>query len=84
MGAWATKTNVSSATFGEGSFDKGIYFSVPMDFLLPRPTRARASIIWQPLVRDGGARLARRYALYSLTGERERDFLLDNLEWIDR
>ena len=84
MGAWATKTNVSSATFGEGSFDKGIYFSVPMDFLLPRPTRSRASIIWQPLVRDGGARLARRYALYSLTGERDRDFLLDNLEWIDR
>ena len=84
MGAWATKTNVSSATFGEGSFDKGIYFSVPMDFLLPRPTRARASIIWQPLVRDGGARLARRYALYSLTAERDRDFLLDNLDWIDR
>ncbi|TDK30887.1 YjbH domain-containing protein [Luteimonas terrae] len=84
MGAWATKTNVSSATFGEGSFDKGIYFSVPMDFLLPRPTRARASIIWQPLVRDGGARLARRYALYSLTAERDRNFLLENLDWIDR
>lgn len=84
MGAWATKTNVSSATFGEGSFDKGIYFSVPMDFLLPRPTRARASIIWQPLVRDGGARLVRRYSLYSLTAERDGDFFLDNLDWIDR
>ncbi|MFL6586741.1 MAG: YjbH domain-containing protein [Luteimonas sp.] len=84
MGAWATKTNVSSRTFGEGSFDKGIYFSIPMDFLLPRPTRARANIIWQPLTRDGGARLIRRYGLYSLTGERDGEFLLDNLEWIDR
>lgn len=84
MGAWATKTNVSSRTFGEGSFDKGIYFSIPMDFLLPRPTRARANIIWQPLTRDGGARLIRRYGLYSLTGERDGEFLLDNLDWIDR
>lgn len=84
MGAWATKTNVSSRTFGEGSFDKGIYFSIPMDFLLPRPTRARANIIWQPLTRDGGARLIRRYGLYSLTGERDGEFLLDNLAWIDR
>lgn len=84
MGAWATKTNVSSRTFGEGSFDKGIYFSVPMDFLLPRPSRARANIVWQPLTRDGGARLFRRYGLYSITGERDGEFLLDNLDWIDR
>ncbi|MCD9028701.1 YjbH domain-containing protein [Luteimonas sp. BDR2-5] len=84
MGAWATKTNISSATFGEGSFDKGIYFSVPMDFLLPRPTRARANIVWQPLFRDGGAKLVRRYSLYSLLGERDGEFLFDNLDWIDR
>lgn len=83
MGAWATKTNVSSAEFGEGSFDKGIYFSVPMDLLLPRPSRARAGFVWQPLVRDGGAKLGRRYQLYNLTGERDRDFLLDNLDRID-
>ena len=44
MGAYATKTNVSSAEFGEGSFDKGIYFSIPFDTLLPRSTPARATL----------------------------------------
>lgn len=84
MGAYATKTNISSRTFGEGSFDKGIYFSIPMDFVLPRPSRARAEIMWQPLFRDGGAKLFRTYGLYPMTGERSGELLFDNLEWIDR
>lgn len=83
MGAYATKTNVSSRDFGEGDFDKGIYFSVPMDFILPRPSRARATILWQPLYRDGGARLQRRYGLHPLTAERDAEFLLDNLHLMD-
>ncbi len=84
MGAYATKTNISSRTFGEGSFDKGIYFSIPMDFVLPRPSRARAEIMWQPLFRDGGAKLFRAYGLHPMTGERSGELLFDNLEWIDR
>lgn len=84
MGAWATRTNVSSADFGEGSFDKGIYLSVPFDFMLPRSSRSRANLVWQPLTRDGGAALGRRYALYGLTGERDGDFLHNNFEHIGR
>ena len=79
MGAYATKTDVSSKDFGEGSFDKGIYISVPFDFLLPRSTRARANFTWNPLYRDGGARLARSYGLYQMTSERDPDFFFDNL-----
>lgn len=82
MGAYATKTNVSSRDFGEGSFDKGIYFSIPFDTLLPRSTRARANINWNPLIRDGGAMLQRRYSLYNVTGERDERFFLDNLDTI--
>ncbi len=81
MGAWATKTNVSSAEFGEGSFDKGIYVSVPMDFMLPRSSRGRTNLVWNPLVRDGGARLGRAYSLYGMTGERDRRSFFDNLEF---
>jgi hypothetical protein len=84
MGAYATKTNVSAEEFGEGSFDKGIYFSVPMDFLLPRSTRGRATVVWSPLTRDGGARLARRYSLYQLTSERDTDLFRDNFDQIDK
>jgi len=83
MGAYATKTDVSAEEFGEGSFDKGIYVSVPMDLLLPRSSRGRANLMWNPLIRDGGAKLARKYALYPLTGERNREFFYDNVGYID-
>lgn len=82
MGAYATKTDVSAADFGEGSFDKGIYFSIPFDIILPRSTRGRANINWNPLIRDGGAMLSRKYSLYSATGERDERSFYDNLESI--
>ncbi|MBI3171998.1 MAG: YjbH domain-containing protein, partial [Hydrocarboniphaga effusa] len=34
FGAFATKTNVSAEQFGEGSFDKGCYLSIPLELLL--------------------------------------------------
>jgi hypothetical protein len=82
MGAYATKTDVSAADFGEGSFDKGLYFSIPFDNILPRSTRARAAINWNPLIRDGGAMLSRKYSLYNVTGERDERFFYDNLKSI--
>lgn len=79
MGAYATKTNVSAKDFGEGSFDKGIYFSIPLDGILPRSTRGRAGFNWNPLIRDGGAMLGRKYSLYGLTGDRDQRFFYDNI-----
>lgn len=78
MGAYATKTDVSSRDFGEGSFDKGIYVSVPFDLMLPRSTRTRANLSWSPLSRDGGARLNRSYTLYQMTTERGMDAFFKN------
>lgn len=72
MGAWATKTNVSAAQFGEGSFDKGIYVTVPFDVLLPQSSPGAGSVVWNPLTRDGGARLGRQFPLYELTRQRDR------------
>lgn len=84
MGAYVTKTNVSSEEFGEGSFDKGIYFSIPFDTVLPRSVRAIGTFLWQPLYRDGGAMLGRKYGLYSITGERNEWFFHENLDKIDK
>src|SRR6185312_13814177 len=81
MGAYATFTNVSSEQFGEGSFDKGIYISIPFDLMLPSSHASSANILWQPLLRDGGARLGKRYNLYDLTSDRDNDFQ-DNLQKI--
>ncbi|MGE8288201.1 MAG: YjbH domain-containing protein [Stenotrophomonas sp.] len=69
MGAYATRTDVSSEAFGEGSFDKGIFVALPFDLLLPRSTRAEARFHWNPLYRDGGARLARSTDLYRITAD---------------
>lgn len=72
VGAWATKTNVSAEQFGEGSFDKGIYVRIPFDVLSPRSSAGSGNIVWNPLTRDGGARLSRSFALYDLTQQRDR------------
>lgn len=71
IGAWVTRTNVSAAQFGEGSFDKGIYVSMPFDLLLPKSSPGNAHAIWTPLMRDGGARLGRSVALFDLTSQRD-------------
>jgi hypothetical protein len=71
LGAYATKTNVSARQFGEGSFDKGIYLSIPFDALLPRTSKFTANFAWAPLVRDGGARLGRIHPLYEMTSARD-------------
>jgi hypothetical protein len=82
MGAYATFTNVSAQQFGEGSFDKGIYISIPFDLMLPSSHTSSANILWQPLLRDGGARLNKRYNLYDLTSDRDTDQFQDNLQKI--
>lgn len=71
IGAWATKTNVSAEQFGEGSFDKGIYISIPFDILSPKSTPGIANLVWNPLTRDGGAKLDRRFKLYDMTRYRD-------------
>src|SRR6185369_3767214 len=70
LGAFATKTNVSAAQFGEGSFDKGVYLSIPFDAMLTRSTNTIANFLWKPLTRDGGAMLARSNTLNTLTSSR--------------
>ena len=67
MGAFATKTNVPAAVFGEGSFDKGIFWSVPFDALLTSTARGTANFMWKPLTRDGGAMVVRPVNLFQNT-----------------
>lgn len=73
VGAYATRTNVSSEEFGEGSFDKGIYFTFPFDAFFARSSTSQGTIGWNPLTRDGGARLSRFYQLYDLTESANAD-----------
>lgn len=67
VGAFFTLTDVPFDQFGEGSFDKGIEFSIPVDWLAGLPSKDGFSTVIRPVLRDGGARLDIRNRLYDLT-----------------
>ncbi|MFU1478140.1 YjbH domain-containing protein [Roseovarius sp. C7] len=69
IGAFATKTNVSSDTFGEGSFDKGIRITIPFSWGIGTSSKRSSTTVLRSLTRDGGARLEVEDRLY----ERVRD-----------
>ncbi|QWE02835.1 YjbH domain-containing protein [Polynucleobacter sp. JS-JIR-II-b4] len=71
IGAYATRTNVSYSAFGEGSFDKGLYVTVPFDAFFARNSDSTANLLFTPLIRDGGAMLFRKYQLYDMTRTRD-------------
>lgn len=57
IGAFATLSDVSFDDFGEGSFDKGIRFRIPVSALTGRQSQTVISRTIRPVLRDGGARL---------------------------
>ncbi|MDG1165262.1 MAG: YjbH domain-containing protein, partial [Porticoccaceae bacterium] len=57
IGLWATFTDVSFNDFGEGSFDKGMFFKIPLNTLFNQNVRSSYSTRIRPIQRDGGARL---------------------------
>jgi hypothetical protein len=69
VGAYATFTDVSADEFGEGSFDKGLRFTVPLSTFTGQPSREDNEIAIQSLTRDGGARLNVRGRLYDKVRE---------------
>jgi hypothetical protein len=71
VGGFATFTNVSYSRFGEGSFDKGIFVRVPFDAFLTRSSARAGTFMYQPLTRDGGARLGRAVQLIQHTTLRD-------------
>ena len=80
VGAYATKTNLSSEEYGEGSFTKGFYISIPFDLMTIKSTHSRATIVWSPLTRDGGQMVGRKYYLFDITDARSPWFTRPSVE----
>ncbi|MDA9212549.1 YjbH domain-containing protein [Gammaproteobacteria bacterium] len=59
FGVFASFTDVTSEQFGEGTFDKGIFFNIPVygNFI---------NYSWRPLTKDPGAKLNRKHTLHDL------------------
>ena len=72
VGAYATVTDLTTDEYGEGSFNKGFYITIPFDLMTVKPTTSRANIAWQPITRDGGQQLDRKYHLFDVTDSRSQ------------
>lgn len=70
VGAYAAFTDVSSEEYGEGSFTKGFYISIPSDLFLLQPSKGRGTFPWVPISRDGGQMLGRPVRLIDSTAVR--------------
>lgn len=57
VGFFTTFTDVSFDDFGEGSFDKGIRITVPLNWVSGQPSTDQYTTVIRPVTRDGGARL---------------------------
>jgi hypothetical protein len=82
IGAFATLTNVPFRKFGEGSFDKGIFISIPFEWALPVFTRSAYPLEIRSITRDGGARLAGDNSLYRRLFDSSRPQLEENIDEI--
>ncbi|CAK4070544.1 YjbH domain-containing protein [Vibrio sp. 16] len=72
VGAYATFTDLTAEEYGEGSYNKGFYISIPMDIMTIKPSTSRAQIAWEPITRDGGQMLRKQYYLFDKTDARSQ------------
>ena len=66
IGVFATLTDMPFATFGEGSFDKGLWFKIPFATLTGTNTRAHYKTRLRSMQRDGGQRLRTMQVHYGM------------------
>jgi hypothetical protein len=66
IGAKATFTNISESDFGSGSFDKGIYMTIPFDFFWFKQSREKVRFDFRRLGKDGGQKLDLNTDLFDL------------------
>ena len=84
VGVWATLTDAGTDAFGEGSFDKGFYLTLPFDGFFTRSTRRSTTLVWSPLTRDGGQRLSLPLDLYAISEGRDMQWYHRGFNEIDR
>ena len=67
IGAFISRTDISKFEFGEGSFDKGFYFHIPVDIFFDKYTRGYTGFGLRPLTRDGAAFITHSHHLWGIT-----------------
>jgi hypothetical protein len=70
VGVYAAFTNVSAEEYGEGSFSKGFYITIPTELFSLKSKKGSGKIPWTPINRDGGQMLLRPVILSNFTESR--------------
>ena len=78
VGGFFTLTDAGFQEFGEGSFDKGIFLTIPYNSILPYQTTGSVSETIKPIQGDGGARLIVNDRLYKLVNDKSKKSLKTN------
>lgn len=79
VGAYFALTDISKEEFGEGSFDKGFYFQVPLSLFLDGYTKRKIPWGLRPLTRDGAAYLVHGQTIWGITEQASFDAV--NRSW---
>ena len=80
-GFFFSKTDVTVAQFGEGSFDKGFYFQIPLDLLGSSSNSRFYNFKIKSLTRDGGAKLDISNNIFSLIHNSNRSSIDTTWNW---
>jgi len=69
VGAFFSRTDISKEEFGEGAFDKGVFFIIPIDFF--STSYLKRSFSWgiRPVTRDGAAQVTHGLPLWGVTDQ---------------
>lgn len=81
MGAFFSVTDISKEEFGEGSFDKGFYFHIPIESFFEYFSKGNAGFGLRPITRDGAAILVHGFHLWGVTEQAQSTNLIR--DWDD-
>lgn len=79
MGVFFSLTDISKAEFGEGSFDKGFFFNLPIQVFFQEFSRGQTGFGLRPLTRDGAQFLVHSQNLWSTTYQANKAQIVN--EW---
>jgi hypothetical protein len=79
MGVFFSLTDISKEEFGEGSFDKGFFFNLPIQLFFQEYSRGQTGFGLRPLTRDGAQFLVHSQNLWSTTYQASREQIVS--EW---
>ena len=82
VGAIVALTNCDADCVGEGSFNKWIYFELPMDLWLERgSTRGKTTFAWTPLTKDAGQKVEAGYLYQLMVDAKDEVDVLRKTPW---